>query len=116
MRGMDLTLLRSLILFAVAGLFEIAGGYFVWLWLRSGRSFWMGALGGLMLFLYGVLPTLQPPEAPFGRVYAAYGGMFVVLSIAWGWWIDGVRPDRFDLVGGAIALGGMAIIMYGPRG
>src|SRR5213078_3539589 len=75
--------LRSLALFLAAGLCEIGGGYLVWLWLRDGRAPLWGALGGAVLFLYGVVPTLQP--APFGRVYAAYGGVFVVLSILWGW-------------------------------
>ena len=106
--------LRSILLFVAAGLCEIGGGYLVWLWLRDRRSAVLGALGGLVLFLYGVLPTLQ--TAHFGRVYAAYGGVFVVLSILWGWWIDGERPDRYDLVGGAVCLAGVAVIMYWPRG
>ena len=109
------TLTRSIVLFAAAGLCEIAGGYMVWLWLRDQRTVWLGALGGLILFLYGVLPTLQPETASFGRVYAAYGGAFVVMSLAWGWSVDGVRPDRYDVVGGAIALIGVAVIMYAPR-
>ena len=106
---------RSIILFVAAGLCEIGGGYLVWLWLRDHRTAWLGALGGLVLFLYGVLPTLQPATASFGRVYAAYGGIFVVLSLLWGWWIDGVRPDRYDVLGGMIALAGVAVIMYAPR-
>ncbi len=106
-------LARSLLLFLLAGLLEIGGGYLVWLWLRSGRSFLIGALGGLLLFFYGVLPTLQTEN--FGRVYAAYGGVFVVLSILWGWWIDGVKPDRFDLTGAAFCIIGVCIIMYAPR-
>jgi len=105
---------RSLALFALAGLMEIAGGYLVWLWLRESRAVWLGALGGLLLFLYGVVPTLQP--AHFGRVYAAYGGVFVILSLLWGWWIDGRAPDRFDVVGAALCLAGVAVIMYAPRG
>jgi small multidrug resistance family-3 protein len=109
------TIARSISLFALAGLFEIGGGYLVWLWLREGPAFWIGALGGLALFIYGVLPTLQPPEAHFGRIYAAYGGLFVVLALIWGWWIDGVRPDRWDLIGGVIALAGVGVIMYAPR-
>ena len=112
---MDPGLARSLLLFVAAGLCEIGGGYLVWLWLREGRAVWLGILGGLVLFLYGVLPTLQPPEAPFGRVYAAYGGIFVALSLAWGWWIDGVRPDRWDVIGATVALLGVVIIMYAPR-
>jgi small multidrug resistance family-3 protein len=116
MPAMDPMIARSVLLFVLAGLCEIGGGYLVWLWLREGRAVWLGAVGGLILFLYGVLPTLQPPGASFGRVYAAYGGVFVVLSLAWGWWIDGVRADRYDLIGGAIALTGVAVIMYAPRG
>jgi small multidrug resistance family-3 protein len=73
---------KSLAFFVVAGLCEIGGGYLVWLWLREGRSIWVAIAGAVVLFLYGIVPTLQP--ANFGRVYAAYGGVFVVLSILWG--------------------------------
>lgn len=105
---------KSLLYFILAGICEIGGGYLVWQWLRSGKGLWVGILGGLILFLYGVIPTLQP--ANFGRVYAAYGGIFVVLSILWGWGIDHVKPDRFDIIGGLICLVGVSIIMYWPRG
>lgn len=105
---------RSVLLFVLAGLFEIGGGYLVWLWLRDGRSVWLGVMGAIVLVLYGVVPTLQP--ANFGRVYAAYGGIFIVLSILWGWQVDRIAPDRFDLIGGAIALVGVFVIMYWPRG
>lgn len=104
---------QSGLLFLLAGLCEVGGGYLVWLWLRSGKGWWLGALGGLALFLYGVVPTFQP--AHFGRVYAAYGGVFVVLSLAWGWAVDGQRPDRFDLLGAALCLVGVALMMYWPR-
>jgi len=104
---------RSIALFLLAGMMEIGGGYLVWLWLREGRAVFLGVLGGLILFLYGVVPTLQP--AHFGRVYAAYGGVFVVLSLLWGWWVDGHRPDLPDVVGGALCLAWVAIIMYWPR-
>lgn len=106
---------RSVSFFLIAGLCEIAGGYLVWLWVRDHRTAWFGALGGLLLFLYGVLPTLQPESASFGRVYASYGGVFVVMSLLWGWWVDGIRPDRFDVIGAMIALIGVGIIMYAPR-
>lgn len=112
---MDSTIARSVMLFLIAGVCEIGGGYLVWLWLRDSRSIWLGALGGLVLFMYGVLPTLQPETATFGRVYAAYGGIFVALSLLWGWWIDGIRPDRWDIIGGLIALVGVGVIMYAPR-
>lgn len=107
---------KSVLYFFLAGVCEIGGGYLVWLWLREGKSAWLALLGGAVLCLYGVIPTLQPAGAPFGRVYAAYGGIFVVLSIFWGWRIDKVIPDRFDVIGGAVCLVGVLIIMYWPRG
>ena len=103
----------SLFYFVVAGLFEIGGGYLVWLALKEDKGPWYLAAGAVVLFLYGIVPTLQ--EASFGRVYAAYGGIFIVLSILWGWQVDKVVPDMDDLVGGAIALVGVLIIMYYPR-
>jgi len=107
-----IAVLKSLLLFALAGLAEIGGGYLVWQWLREGKAIWVGIVGGAVLFLYGVIPTLQT-ESSFGRVYAAYGGIFIVLSILWGTVFDGWRPDRFDLIGAAIALVGISIIMWG---
>ncbi len=106
-------MLRSLLYFLLAGLCEIGGGYLVWLWLREGRPALYGLAGALVLALYGVIPTLQP--SGFGRVYAAYGGIFVALSMLWGWLVDGTRPDGADLAGGAICLLGVAVIMYWPR-
>ena len=104
--------LRTLGLFVVAGLAEIGGGWLVWKWLRDGKSLWIGLVGGAILFAYGVIPTLQK-EAAFGRVYAAYGGIFIILSIAWARVFDGWRPDRFDLIGAGIALVGVAVIIWG---
>ncbi len=106
------TVLRALVLFVLAGFAEIGGGYLVWQWLRGGRAVWVGLLGGAVLFLYGVIPTLQA-ESTFGRIYAAYGGIFIVLSILWGMVFDRWRPDRFDLIGAAVALVGVGIIMWG---
>jgi len=104
---------QSFVLFIVAGLFEIGGGYLVWLWLREGKSVWVAIAGAFVLVLYGIVPTFQPQN--FGRVYAAYGGVFVVLSIVWGWKVDRIVPDRFDLIGGLICLAGVCVIMYWPR-
>jgi small multidrug resistance family-3 protein len=104
---------RSVLYFLLAGFCEIGGGYLVWLWLREGKSVWLAAVGALVLVLYGVIPTLQP--ANFGRVYAAYGGVFIALSVLGGWQVDKIRPDRFDIIGGLVALVGVAIIMYAPR-
>lgn len=109
----EMDVARSLLLFLIAGVMEIGGGYLVWLWLRDGRGIVLGALGGLILFLYGVVPTLQ--DATFGRTYAAYGGFFIVISLLWGWWIDGRPPDRYDVIGAAVALAGVLIIFYAPR-
>jgi len=108
-----MALLVSIGLFIVAGLCEIGGGYLVWLWLREGNPIGYALAGALILVLYGIIPTSQP--AHFGRVYAAYGGMFIVLSLLWGWGFDGTRPDRLDAVGAMICLVGMGVIMYGPR-
>lgn len=106
-------MIRSLFLFLLAGLCEIGGGYLFWLWLREGKSAWLGAIGVVVLTIYAILPTLQ--TANFGRVYAAYGGVFIVLSILWGWLVDRITPDKYDLLGGWIALLGVLVIMYAPR-
>jgi len=108
-------IVKSLLFFILAGICEIGGGYLVWVWLREGKNIWFGITGAIVLMLYGVIPTLQPQSANFGRVYAAYGGIFIVLSILWGWKIDGILPDKFDLIGGSIALIGALIIIYAPR-
>lgn len=92
---------------------EIGGGYLIWMWLREGRSIWLGFIGAAILVVYGVIPTLQ--SASFGRVYAAYGGIFILLSILWGWQVDRMTPDKFDLIGACIALLGILVMMYWPR-
>ena len=104
---------QSLGLFILAGLCEIGGGWLVWQWLRESRPWPWGVIGGLVLILYGIIPTFQP--AHFGRVYAAYGGVFIILSLLWGWMFDGNVPDRFDVVGAIVSLAGVCIIMYWPR-
>jgi small multidrug resistance family-3 protein len=103
----------SIGLFLLAGLCEIGGGYLVWQWLREGRSLSFGLFGGVILMIYGVIPTFQ--NAHFGRVYAAYGGMFILLSLLWGWAMDGTSPDRFDVMGALLCLAGVAVMMYVPR-
>ncbi|AMN36046.1 YnfA family protein [Clostridium perfringens] len=108
--------IKSIFYFLLAGVFEIGGGYLIWLWLRQGKSSIYGIIGALVLILYGIIPTLQPENSNFGRVYATYGGIFIVLSILWGWKVDNIIPDKFDLIGGFIALIGVLIIMYAPRG
>ena len=104
---------KSISYFILAGILEIGGGYLIWLWLREGKGVLYAVAGAIILGLYGVIPTFQPSN--FGRVYAAYGGVFVVLSILWGWAVDKVAPDKFDLIGGLVCLVGVVIIMYWPR-
>lgn len=105
--------IKSMGYFFLAGLCEIGGGYLIWLWLRGGKSVGYGFLGAIVLVLYGIIPTFQP--AHFGRVYAAYGGIFIILSIVWGWKVDKIAPDKFDIIGGLVALLGVVIIFYWPR-
>lgn len=106
-------IVKSIFYFLLAGLLEIGGGYLMWLWLREKWVWWVGLIGALVIVCYGVIPTLQP--AHFGRVYAAYGGVFIILSLFWGWLIDGVRPDLSDLIGMLFCLVGVGFIMYTPR-
>jgi small multidrug resistance family-3 protein len=105
--------IRSLLIFILAGFCEIGGGYLIWLWLKEGKPFWYGLSGGLILALYGVVATLQ--SSNFARVYATYGGIFIVMSLIWAYKIDNYTPDKFDLIGAVIALIGVCIIYYAPR-
>jgi len=105
---------RSVALFVAAAVAEIGGAYLVWTAVKDGRGVLVGALGVLALGLYGLVAALQPSHE-FGRVLAAYGGVFIVGSMAWGMAFDGFRPDRFDLAGAAVCLVGVAVIMYWPR-
>ena len=110
-----MTVLRSIGLFVLAAVAEIGGAWLVWQGVREHRGLvWIGA-GIIALGLYGFVATLQP-DANFGRILAAYGGVFVAGSLAWGMVLDGYRPDRYDIVGAAVCLVGVAIIMYAPRG
>ncbi|OYD06868.1 YnfA family protein [Paludifilum halophilum] len=105
---------KAIGLFFLAGVAEIGGGYLVWLWLREGKSATWGLIGGLVLFLYGVIATFQAFPS-FSRVYAAYGGVFILLSILWGWGIDQKSPDQYDWIGAGICLIGVAIMLWAPR-
>ena len=106
-------MIQSLGYFLLAGLCEIGGGYLVWLYMRAGRSPFYFLAGSVILIFYGIVPTFQP--AGFGKVYAAYGGIFIVLSLLWGWLIDGAVPDLYARLGGFVCLMGVWIIMYAPR-
>jgi len=106
--------MNAVILFLLAGLAEIGGGYLIWLSLREGKSVMYGIIGGVCLALYGVIATFQSFPS-FGRVYAAYGGVFIVLSLLWGWWVDKKTPDMYDWLGGAICLIGVGVMLLAPR-
>ncbi|NTW39375.1 MAG: YnfA family protein [Cellulomonadaceae bacterium] len=110
-----MTVVRSLALFVLAGLAEIGGAWLVWQGVREHRGLvWVGA-GVVALGAYGFVATLQP-DAHFGRILAAYGGVFVAGSLAWGMLVDGFRPDRWDVAGAVVCILGVALIMYAPRG
>jgi small multidrug resistance family-3 protein len=103
----------SLFYFFLAGLCEIGGGYLVWLWLREEMSWILGIVGGFILFLYGIIPTFQ--QSHFHRIYAAYGGIFIVMALLWGWIFEKIIPDTFDILGAGISLVGVVVIFYLPR-
>ena len=106
--------LRSILLFLAAAVCEIGGAWLVWQGVREHRGLlWIGG-GVLALGVYGFVATLQP-DAHFGRILAAYGGVFVAGSLAWGMVSDGYRPDRYDVLGALLCLAGVAVIMYAPR-
>lgn len=107
-------MLLAIVLFILAGFAEIGGGYLVWLWLRESKPIWYGVVGGGILVLYGIVPTLQSFPS-FGRVYAAYGGVFVVLAVLWGWGVDKKTPDVYDWVGAVVCIIGVSIMLWAPR-
>lgn len=109
-----MTVLRSIALFVVAALAEIGGAYLVWQGVRQKRGLIYIGAGVVALGLYGFVATLQP-SPHFGRILAAYGGVFVAGSLAWGVAFDRFRPDRYDIIGAVICLIGVAVIMYAPR-
>ncbi|SDZ32068.1 small multidrug resistance family-3 protein [Amycolatopsis xylanica] len=110
-----MTIARSLVLFALAALAEIGGAWLVWQGVREHRGLLWIAAGVIALGAYGFVATFQP-DPNFGRILAAYGGIFIAGSLAWGMIADGYRPDRFDIIGALICLAGVGLIMYAPRG
>ena len=106
--------MKTLLLFIATALAEIAGCYLPWLWLKQGRSAWLLLPAALSLALFAWLLTLH--ETAAGRVYAAYGGVYIGVALAWLWAVDGIRPTGWDAAGAAVALCGMGLIMFQPRG
>lgn len=108
-----MTDIKTFGLFALTALAELIGCYLPYLWLREGKTIWLLIPGALSLAAFVWLLTLHPTAV--GRVYAAYGGVYVAMAILWLWTVNGIRPTLWDLVGAAVALIGMAIIMFAPR-
>jgi small multidrug resistance family-3 protein len=102
-------------LFVVAGLCEIGGGYLVWGWMRDHKPLAWALIGAPILAAYGVVAALQP-ISEFGRVYAAYEGVFIALALVWGVVVDGFRPDRYNLLGAAICVAGVVVMVVPSRG
>jgi small multidrug resistance family-3 protein len=109
-----MTALRMAAVFVVAALGELSGTYAVWRWLRVGATPLLAVAGAIALFAYAVVQTLQP-ESRYGRLYAAYAGVFLVGALLWGWVVDGKQPDRFDVLGAGIVLVGIVVILFGRR-
>ncbi|MGP4063189.1 YnfA family protein [Halobacillus sp. H74] len=107
-------MISAFFIFLFAGIAEIGGGYLIWLAIREGKPFYWGILGGLCLALYGVIATFQSFPS-FGRVYDAYGGVFIVLSVLWGWGIDKKTPDFYDWIGALICIVGVCVMLFAPR-
>jgi small multidrug resistance family-3 protein len=107
-------ILTSTLLFGLAAAAEIGGAWLIWQAVREGRPWWWAGFGLIALGLYGFAATLQP-DPNFGRILAAYGGVFVAGSLLWGIVVDGFRPDRWDLIGASLCLAGVAVIMFIPR-
>lgn len=104
----------TFIIYVAAALAEIGGCFAFWTWLRLGKSIWWILPGTASLVLFAYLLTLAPSDAA-GRAFAAYGGVYIAASLVWLWAMEGVRPDRWDIAGGALCLIGAAVILFGPR-
>ncbi len=105
--------IKSVLFFVLAGCCEIGGGYLVWLWVKQGKPIGYAITGAIILALYGYVMTFQPSS--FGKAYAVYGGVFIVMALIWAWKVDHFKPDKFDIIGAVVILVGVAIILFVPR-
>lgn len=105
--------IKVISIFVLAGLCEIGGGYLVWLWVKEEKPIWYGLLGAVLLISYGFVATFQPNN--FARTYAAYGGIFIIMSLIWAYKFDNFKPDKFDIVGAIVAFVGISIIFFAKR-
>ncbi len=105
--------IKVLSIFVLAGLCEIGGGYLIWLWLKAEKPIWYGVLGGFLLAIYGIVATFQPNN--FARTYAAYGGIFIIMSFIWAYKFDDFKPDKFDIIGAFVVFVGISLIFFVKR-
>ena len=105
---------RTVILFALAAVAEIGGAWLIWQAVREAKAWWWAGLGIVALGAYGFIAAMQA-DANFGRVLAAYGGVFIAGSLIWGMIFDKFSPDRWDVIGALVALAGVSIILFAPR-
>ncbi|GAB2642674.1 YnfA family protein [Emticicia sp. W12TSBA100-4] len=108
-----MSVIKVMSIFILAGLCEIGGGYLIWLWLKEEKPIWYGLLGGFLLVFYGIVATFQPNN--FARTYAAYGGIFIIMSLIWAYKFDNFKPDKFDIIGAIIVFVGISIIFFAKR-
>ena len=110
----DAVIVKTFAIYILAALGELGGTYAFWRWLRGGGTAYLALVGLAALLFYAIIQTYQP-EGAYGRVYAAYAGVFLVGAMLWGWAIDGKTPDRYDLIGAAITLVGVVVVIFGRR-
>lgn len=108
-----MSFIKVMSIFVLAGLCEIGGGYLIWLWLKEEKPIWYGVLGGFLLAIYGIVATFQPNN--FARTYAAYGGIFIIMSLIWAYKFDNYKPDKFDIIGASVVFVGISIIFFAKR-
>ncbi|ALO68001.1 hypothetical protein AS189_17800 [Arthrobacter alpinus] len=109
-----MSITKTIILFALAAVAEIGGAWLIWQAVREDKAWWWAGLGIVALGAYGFIAAMQQ-DANFGRVLAAYGGVFIAGSLVWGMIVDKFTPDRWDIIGALVALAGVSIIMFAPR-